>query len=44
VYVTAFTRLRDGHRIPVSIFAVPAVGNEGKIVGSMAFIRDLRER
>jgi PAS domain S-box-containing protein len=42
-YETVITRSCDGARIPVSVLGVPEVDETGQVVGSLAFIRDLRE-
>jgi PAS domain S-box-containing protein len=42
-YETEFTRPSDGVRVPVGILAVAEVDEAGEVVGSIGFIRDLRE-
>lgn len=41
-YVTAFTRPRDGKKIPVSIYAFPILDAAHRIEGSMAIVSDMR--
>ena len=40
-YEIVLTRPGDGHRIPVAISAAPEFGDNGELLGSIAFIRDL---
>jgi PAS domain S-box-containing protein len=40
-YEIVFTRPGDGRQIPVAISAAPEFGDNGELLGSIAFIRDL---